>query len=390
MSLSPIKNLWSATKRPRAIYVHVPFCKAKCRYCDFYSLANESDRAEDFVNAIATELAMHCGHIKIPADSIFIGGGTPTALGPKLLGKLIDTLTPFANEATEFSVEANPCTIDPEIANLFGSSPVNRVSVGAQSFDADELKSLGRLHGPDQIVRSIDLIRSAGVDNLSIDLMFGIPGQDLASWEATLDKALELEIKHLSCYALSFEESTPLWEDLRQGRVEPMDDSAQRDCYFTAIAKAKQAGLGHYEISNFAMSGFKCKHNLVYWHNEPYLGLGPGAASFFPPIRSKNKSNLTGYLSAIDAQRRPPSNREQVSFRKSMAETLMLSLRLTAGVRRSSFADRFGIDALEAFCQSLGRHAESGSLLITDESIRIVPESMFVADTILADLLGEA
>ncbi len=332
---------------------------------------------------------MRSGRLECPVDSIFVGGGTPTALGPKLLGKLIDALGPYADEKTEFSVEANPCTIDHDIACLLGRSAVNRVSIGAQSFDETDLKLLGRLHGPDQIVRSIDLLRSAGVDNLSIDLIFGIPGQDVTSWSRTLDKALALEINHLSCYALSIEQGTPLWEDLRQGRIEPVDDSAQRDCYFTAIAKAKQAGLGHYEISNFAQPGFQCRHNLVYWHNEPYLGLGPAAASFFPPVRSKNQSDLAGYLSAVEAQRRPPSHREQVSFRKSMAETLMLSLRLTNGISRSSFASRYGCDPLDIFSQSLGSHAESGSLLITDESIRIAPESLFLADSILCDLLAE-
>ena len=342
------------------------------------------------MKAVSCELGMHSGRIARPVDSIFIGGGTPTALGPKLLTELIDTLAAFAHGKTEFTIEANPCTIDPETASVLGQSAVNRVSIGGQSFDAEELKLLGRLHGPEQIVRSIDLLRSAGIDNLSIDLIFGIPGQDMPSWRRTLDNALELEIQHLSCYALSIEQGTPLWDDFDKGRIEPMDEKLQLDCYLTAIDKAAQAGLGHYEISNFARPGYQCNHNLVYWHNEPYLGLGPGAASFFTPVRSKNICDLTGYLSAIAAQRCPPAHREQVSFRKSMAETLMLSLRLTAGVSRSSFADRFSCDPMDVFSQSLGSHAKLGSLLINDESIRIARESLFLADSILADLLAEA
>ncbi len=342
------------------------------------------------MKAVSCELGMHSGRIARPVDSIFIGGGTPTALGPKLLTELIDTLAAFAHGKTEFTIEANPCTIDPETASVLGQSAVNRVSIGGQSFDAEELKLLGRLHGPEQIVRSINLLRSAGIDNLSIDLIFGIPGQDMPSWRRTLDNALELEIQHLSCYALSIEQGTPLWDDFDKGRIEPMDEKLQLDCYLTAIDKAAQAGLGHYEISNFARPGYQCNHNLVYWHNEPYLGLGPGAASFFTPVRSKNICDLTGYLSAIAAQRCPPAHREQVSFRKSMAETLMLSLRLTAGVSRSSFAGRFGCDPMDVFSQSLGSHAKLGSLLINDESIRIARESLFLADSILADLLAEA
>jgi oxygen-independent coproporphyrinogen-3 oxidase len=230
----------------------------------------------------------------------------------------------------------------------------------------------------------------AGIEHISIDLIYGIPGQTLAVWQASVRRAIDSGAEHLSGYALSFERGTPLWRRLRAGQVQPVDEQLQKDCYHSAIALAAEAGLEHYEISNFARPGWRCRHNLTYWRNEPYLGVGPAAASYVGGVRWRNSPDLGRYLQALQGGRPAPATREHLTGPRAMAETIMLGLRLVDGLDRAAFACRYGQDILAAFPRTISRYAELSALIVTDRSVCLDPAAFFVADTILADFLAEA
>lgn len=390
-------------KRAGSLYVHVPFCRSKCRYCDFYSVAMDDSTARAYVDAVLWELASCAGRLRHPLQTVFLGGGTPTVLGADLLARLLSGIGKFTGPETEVTVEANPGTVSPPVAAALVQSGVNRLSLGIQSFHDEELAFLGRIHTAEQAEAAVEELLQAGIANIGADLIYGICGQTLASWEETLRRTLGLPIRHLSCYALSIEAGTPLARDIQAsltavrpegisaaGGLAEMDDDAQKDCYLTAIDAARRAGMEQYEISNFSHPGFPCRHNLTYWRNEPYLGLGPGAASYLDGVRRKNRPDLRAYLTAIRAGRRPPASRERLAGRPAMAETLMLGLRMVQGVDRQVVAARFGLDPLEAFPACLARYGDMGAIVVTPEVIRLNPQYFFVSNTILADILAEA
>jgi len=379
-----------SARAARALYLHVPFCASKCRYCDFYSLPINGDAGQRYVAAAKAELAARRDALAAPVDSIFVGGGTPTVLGPEPLRELLSAAGVFAGQATEFSVEANPGTITRPVADTLVECGVNRVTMGAQSFRQEELDALGRTHRPADVADAVAVLRAAGVENVGLDLMFGIPLQTPATWRDSLDEAVALGVEHVSCYALSIEQGTPLEADCRAGRVTEMPESTQAECYATAISTLTQAGLEHYEISNFARPGRACLHNLTYWRNEPYLGVGPAAASYLGGVRRTNCSDLEAWMQAVEAGLAPPGRAEQLGGREAMAETAMLGLRMTQGISLPDFMDRFGQDLLDAFPATIGRYRELGALLVTDSHVRIRPDHLVVSDTILADLLAEA
>jgi oxygen-independent coproporphyrinogen III oxidase len=296
----------------------------------------------------------------------------------------------WTGPATEFTVEANPGTVTAETAGLLAECGVNRVALGVQSFQAEELRTLGRIHTAEDVAGAIHVLRAAGIENVGLDLIYGIPGQSADSWRRSVESALALSPAHLSAYALSFEEGTPLHGDLQDGRVRAMDESLQKECYHAAIETARLAGLEQYEISNFARDGRQCRHNLTYWHNLPYVGVGPGAAGYAGGIRRTNAPDLDGYCKAVRAGREPPATRERLPGRVTLAETLMLGLRLAEGVERAAVEARFGVDVADAFPESLARHVELGTLEITPSRLRIPTPSLFVSDAVLADIVAEA
>jgi len=373
-----------------ALYVHVPFCVSKCRYCDFYSLALAEANIDDFLLALASEMRRQSPRLQKPLASVFFGGGTPTAIVAEALGRLLAIPGEHIGETTEFSVEANPGTIDASKVNALVDAGVNRVNLGVQSFQDDELKLLGRIHSASQARDAFKMLRQAGMRNIGLDLIYGIPGQTMTSWQASVGEALELLPEHLSCYALSFEEDTPLWRDLHGGVVAEMDDGEQETCWRHAISASDKAGLEHYEISNFARPGRQCRQNLTYWHNMPYVGLGPAATSFVAGDRRTNKPDLAGYVQAAMSGLEIPASQEHLQGRHAMAEALMLGLRLIQGVDLKTFKHRYGLDARQVFPRSISRYMQTGGLEIAGGHLRIPISAMFVSNEILADILAEA
>ncbi len=383
-------NKSNQNKGISALYIHVPFCLKKCRYCDFYSVPISEKIEQAFIEATKSELKMHSEFLDAPLNSIFIGGGTPTCLQDNYLQGLLLGLRKLASDQTEFTIEANPGTIDAAKAHLLAGHGVNRISLGAQSFNPDELDMLGRIHTPEKTIEAVKILKDANITNISLDLIYGLPGQNLLSWQGSLEKALGLEIEHLSCYCLSIEPQTQLFKELQAGTKTEMNELLQRECYYRAIEMAQKAGLEHYEISNFAKVSKQSRHNLTYWKNEPYLGIGPAAASFFRGVRRSNFPDLNAYIDSLEKGRQPPCESEKLTGRNAMAETIMLALRMIDGLDRASFTRRFGQDVISFFPKSIQRYADQDALSITPDRISLSKKALFAADTILADIIAEA
>src|SRR5262249_27099633 len=270
---------------PRAAYVHVPFCAHKCGYCDFASVAGAEAMADRYLDALEREMAFLGGPQEV--DTIFVGGGTPTRLDARQLDRLLTSIRRWyrLTPGGEWTVEANPGTLDAEKADVLAAGGVNRVSLGAQSFQPALLAALERNHGPDEVPRALDLIRPR-FERWSFDLIFGVPGSTLADWESDLEAALALGPSHLSCYGLVSEKGTPLWKQWNAGQVRAVDEETERGMYAHTIDRLARASLVQYEISNFARPGHESRHNLVYWANDSYFGVGLGAARYVRGVRS--------------------------------------------------------------------------------------------------------
>lgn len=379
-----------------SVYVHVPFCHTICGYCDFYSTVLDRDASGPLVDALIAELQAAFDGRGVPArpldpriGTIFVGGGTPTTLPPADLSRLLRRLAalPANGGWREFTVEANPATVNERVAHLLVEAGVNRVSIGAQSFDPSELRVLERIHRPAQVEQTVRACRRAGIRALNLDLIFGVPGQSMDSWLASLRAALELEPDHLSCYGLTYEPGTPLFEQLRVGRVRPVESDLEAAMYEVAIDTLAAAGFRHYEISNFARPGFECRHNLVYWHNDPYLGIGPSAAGFVDGLRYRNVCDTAEYVRTIRAGRSTRIDEERLPPERRARETAMLGLRLIDGLDRRRFAERFGQDPATLYAEAVARHVELGLLEVTPTHLRLTRAGLLVADSVMADFL---
>ena len=373
----------------RSLYVHVPFCRRLCGYCDFYSRVLDPSAVTPFVDAVLQELNEYADRLPLRLDTIYVGGGTPTVLPPSDLRRLLVAFRKhaFSADELEFSVEANPATVTDDVAATLMAAGVNRVSLGAQSFEAAELQALDRTHQPNEVGQTVAKCRNVGVRQISLDLIFGIPGQTPASWLRTLQTALALHPDHLSCYGLTYEPGTPLRERLDTGLVQRVDADLEADMYETALDVLPAAGYAQYEISNFARPGAECRHNLRYWHNEPYLGLGPAAAGFIEEVRYKNVADTAAYVQAVQEGRSPRTEEECLPPDRRARETAMLSLRLTEGIDRRHFERRFGQDPAVLFSQAIHQHMADGLLVMDEQSIRLTHAGLLLADTVVTDFL---
>lgn len=372
---------------PRAAYVHVPFCAHKCGYCDFASLAGSDHMADRYLEALSREMdALGGPH---PVETIFIGGGTPTRLDARQLDRLLaDVRRTFPlTPGGEWTVEANPGTLDAAKADVLAAGGVNRVSLGAQSFQPELLRALERNHGPDEIPRALDLVRPR-FPFWSFDLIFGVPGSTPGLWADDLATALALDPSHLSCYGLVFEKGTALWKQERAGLVRPVDEESERAMYEHTIDRLAAEGLAMYEISNFARAGHESRHNLVYWANDAYFGVGLGAARYLGGVRSSNTRDLPAYLRRIGDGRDPTGPTEALGPEARARETIIQMLRRTVlGIDRDDFQRRTGFDLEALVGPALPRHVAGGLLQDDGHRVRFTREGLFLADTVLCDLL---
>ena len=373
------------------LYIHIPFCASRCIYCGFYSttLMELRDR---YVDALCQEMtlrqeALVQQGLPLPSlDTIYIGGGTPSQLSPRHLKILFDHINKvFSNKATEVTIEMNPDDVTEEYAHALSQLSVNRVSMGAQTFDDTRLRFLNRRHNARQVPQAVKTLREAGISNISIDLMYGFPGETIDNWQDDITKALDLGVEHLSAYCLMIEEGTVLYEKMRNGENERMrecDEELERQMYYTLTERLKAAGYEHYEISNFALPGRRSRHNSSYWTDLPYIGLGAAAHSYDGRSRCWNVADIRQYINGIE-NGSPVIDQEWLNDDSRYNDRVMLSLRTCEGVDLSTLqpADR-------TYLLSLAQKYIGNRLLIAEgDHLRLSNEGLFVSDMIMSDLM---
>ncbi len=379
---------------PLGLYVHVPFCAHKCFYCDFVAYIYNPRRAGAYLEALAREAALLAGLPGVAgrrAASLFLGGGTPSALSVAEIGELVASVTAglLLDEAAEVTLEANPETLDADKLTRCRALGVNRLSLGLQAWDDGLLRRLGRAHTVGDFLEAFRRARAAGFDNLGVDLIFGLPGQTLAGWRETLERVAALGPEHVSAYSLQVEEGTAFRRWVREDRFEksgtPLpDDDAQAEMYSLAREALAAAGYEHYEISNFARPGYRSHHNQIYWRNGEYLGLGPGAHSRLGRRRWANTRRLDDYRERLAAGRLPVEEEETLSEAREMSDTVILGLRLLEGVDLGAFARRFGRPLLDVYGPQVDGLRAGGWLEVAGGRLRLTERALPVANEVFA------
>lgn len=371
---------------PQAAYIHVPFCAHRCGYCDFTLIARRDDLIDDYLRAMEIELNRLDGRPVL--DTLFFGGGTPTHLSAGKLQRLLEIVSSHFELADgyEFSVEANPADLGDDKIDVMVDAGVNRVSLGAQSFDGTMLTLLERDHQRGDIVSAVERLKQT-IGNVSVDLIFGVPGQSLELWQETLSQAVDLGPTHISTYGLTFEKGTLFWNRLNRGELQQADEVLERNMYAAAMDDLTAAGLRQYEISNFAQPGFVCRHNEIYWRGIPYYGFGPGAARFIGGRRLTNHRSVTTWLQRVFDGESPIGDVDELSAEDRARELLVLSLRRCDGICKRDFASQTGFTARQLAGEAVDQHVENGLLEETATHLRLTREGRFVADTVFVDLL---
>lgn len=374
------------------IYIHIPFCKSRCLYCGFFSTTRTSLR-QRYVDALCRELQLRHDYLDEPVRTVYIGGGTPSQLEPAQLEQLFEALTSHPFPLKEVTIECNPDDVTPSFAKALSQLPVNRVSMGAQTFSDERLHFLRRRHTSGQIGQAVDLLRKAGIDNISIDLMFGFPDESIEDWHRDIEAAIALQVEHLSAYALMYEEGTPLYDLLEQGKVEESDEEVSRRMYYDLIDRLTVAGFEHYEISNFARPGRRSQHNSSYWNGTPYLGLGAAAHSFDRKSRQWNVADLDAYIEGVHSALFPVhgsqldfpfvAEREELDATTRYNDNVMTALRTRDGLPLDSLTDE-----QRTYClTNAGKYLDSGLLINEKGRLRLLRNGLFVSDMIMSDLM---
>jgi oxygen-independent coproporphyrinogen-3 oxidase len=366
------------------LYIHIPFCVRKCLYCDFLSIPFDGALASQYTDALCRELELKKGFART-LKTVYIGGGTPSLLAEpcfeKIAGCLRDNYKITAS--AEITVEANPGTLTKQKIGTIRSLGINRMSLGVQSFHDGELRTLGRIHTADEAVRSVETAHSSGFHNLSLDLMYGIPGQTLSTWKDTLAKAVALSPTHLSAYELTPEKGTPLYRLLESGSLILPEEERVLEMYDCVIDSLSASGYEHYEISNYALPGYRCMHNLNYWDRGEYLAVGAGAHQFIKGCRSRNTEDIHDYIESLGRNVIPETDANEITCEEALREFVFLGIRKTEGVRLRDAAD-LGLDLREASADL----AQAGLVETTDDSVRLTRKGLPLSNVVILRLLG--
>lgn len=366
----------------KGIYIHIPFCIKKCNYCDFASYPQKLSSQDEYINALISQFKRFKG---TKADTVYIGGGTPSVLSLDNISRLLFSIgdTFLLNDDTEFTIEVNPKTVDLKKAKLLKENGVNRVSIGAQSFIDSELLNLGRIHTSGDTVMTYEFLREAGFSNISLDLMYAICGQSMDSLAFSLDKAIELNPEHISCYGLKIEENTHFWTMRQNGIIKETDDDTFADMYDYIRDKLTRSGYSHYEISNFAKEGKESRHNLKYWQNEDYLGFGLASSSKVGNRRYTHTDDYDRYLSSYQL-----AEDYEMDLKEQMDEFVILSLRvIKTGVDKDKFKNLFNMHFDDVYASTLDRVKD---YVINDKNtLRLRPEALLVSNSILCQFMSD-
>ncbi len=370
------------------IYLHIPFCQQKCRYCDFFS-TTELDRIPDFLEGLKKEMNLS----KEPGmrvDTLYIGGGTPSLLTPKQVGKIVDWTALYfdLDSSAEMTLEVNPATATKRDLQDYAAFGFNRLNIGVQSFDDQQLTFLGRLHNGRQAISAVQAAKDAGFHNIGLDLIYGLPDQTPSLWKSDLMQAMRLSPKHLSCYMLTYEPHTPLHQDQQNGRVVPLKEVLSAELFRMTHDFLGVGGYEHYEISNFSRgSRWRSKHNQKYWNFTPYLGLGPSAHGFKLAQRWWNHRSLKRYLEDLNLNKLPRSDQEDLSDEQLMIEALYLGLRQSDGLDLATFQHQFQIDFKLYFSKALDRFDAEQWIDLNSQRCRLTVEGMLFLDRIVDELI---
>lgn len=373
--------------KPLALYIHIPFCRSKCIYCDFASYPNSEDRIESYLEALKGELAGWKDRLgEYELISVFIGGGTPSILSGYQIEDLLRCVRGLVRVRpdVEITMEANPGTVDLRKLQICRRAGVNRISFGAQSMNDELLKKLGRIHTFAEIREAVSMAREAGFDNVSLDLMYALPGQTVELWRETLDRAIALDVDHISAYSLIVEEGTPMYDLAESGKVTLPEDENVVKMQQVAIERLAAAGYHRYEISNYAREGRECRHNIVYWQRGEYLGVGCAAHSLMNGERFENPRRLDEYLAGVRQCDRIALTRED-----EMEEMLMLATRMTRGMNLEDYRDSFGVDFASEHQRTIRRLKLLGLIEIEGGFLRLTQRGLEVQNAVVVELLEE-
>lgn len=382
---------------PLGIYVHIPFCVRKCLYCDFASFGTASGLhglIGDYVSALGVEIRREAAAVgQRNVKSIFFGGGTPSLLSPKLIGRVMEELTKsFAiRDDAEITLEANPGTMTKAVLKELCQLGINRLSLGVQSFSDPLLRRLGRIHTATEAIRTYQAAREAGFGNINLDLMYGIPGQTLGDWVDTLEQVVRLQPEHVAAYSLIVEAGTPFGEWYERGILDIPNEDDTADMMVITQVFLEKAGWHRYEISNYAKVGFQSVHNRIYWKNQEYLGFGAAAYSYLDGVRRANTSSVQKYVDNVLAGISPVVNKEHLDLSGQMSETIMLGLRLREGVDLESFRQRFGVELLNEYRPQVQKLQALRLIEIVDTEggsrrwMRLTPRGFEVANSVIVE-----
>ena len=370
------------------IYIHIPFCKRRCIYCAFFS-TTQSEKKSAYVHALCQELDMRKDYLKgEDIETIYLGGGTPSQLTQEELEKIFSSLYNIykVKENAEITLEANPDDLTPEYIHMLRTLPINRISMGIQTFQEETLKLLHRRHTAQQAIEAVQHCREAGFQNISIDLMYGLPGETLETWQEDLQQAIALHPEHISAYHLIYEEGTALWKLREQNQVEEADEDLSVTLFKTLIEELTHAGYEHYEISNFCLPGLHSRHNSSYWTGKKYLGCGPSAHSFNGTSRQWNVASLDKYIQAIQ-QGKLDYEIEELDIYTRYNDFVITTIRTHWGMSLSHLRSTYG-ENLYQYCLRMAKpHLEQGVLEIKEDTLKLTKEGIFISDGIMSDLL---
>lgn len=369
------------------VYIHIPYCKTRCIYCDFYKEVDESSM-DNFVESLCAEFVLRKDELQEPIETIYLGGGTPTRLKANHFEVIFSIIYDNYKVTTdaEITIEANPDDLTSEYLSLISNFPINRISIGIQSFKDNELKFLSRRHSAQDAINAVKTCQQNGFDNISIDLIYGLPNQTLDVWQENLQQAIDLNVQHISAYHLIYEENTKLYTLLERGRVVPVSDNTSVDMFSMLIDKLGQAGFEQYEISNFAKDKLYSKHNTSYWLDKKYIGFGPSAHSYSGDKRSWNISSIGKYIRAIDGGELPQEY-EVLSNKDKYNEFVLTKLRMMKGMELTELKEKFGDKLYNYFIQIANKYINDGFLLLEDDVLRLSSEGIFISDGIMSSLM---
>lgn len=373
-----------------SIYIHIPFCSSKCHYCDFISFSGQTNRVEEYIDRLIIELSIYKGNLQdYRIKTIFIGGGTPSAIDAKYIYKVLDYIYKNFTIAKdmEISMELNPGTIELDKLNIYKEAGINRISVGLQTFNNNILKRLGRIHSAEDFLHTYNMLNSAGFENINVDLMFNLPNQTISGGMKDIETLVSLGVKHISYYSLIIEHGTLMDQWYQDNQLQLLDEDSERKLYHSVRDYLKENGYSHYEISNFSMKDYECKHNMVYWKIKPYIGVGLSSHSYLNNKRFWNTNSLNDYVEDLKKGKLPIIEDELISKKIEMAEVCIFGLRLVEGIDKREFKDRFGIEVKVLYKDSIEKHKNNGLLYEDNNYLKLTDRGLDLANIVEVDFL---